>query len=103
MAPDSYRGYGPGEVAQAQWANAAAGALIVGALVAALFTARHRWPRRMLLAVLAICAAMAAAGAIGMIGKAVFTEQGGAVFGVYCAVWTVLLLLAARDVHRRGV
>lgn len=101
VAADSYRDYGPGEVAQAQWANAVAGALIVGVLVAALFTARHRWPRRILLALLAVCTAMAAAGAIGMLGGAIFTERGGAVFGGYCAVWAVLLFLAGRDVHRR--
>ncbi|WP_156056063.1 hypothetical protein [Streptosporangium roseum] len=102
VAAEAYRDYGPGEVAQAQWANAAAGVLIVVLLLASLTPIRRRLPRWTLLVLLWLCSAMAAAGAAGMLGKAVLTDRGGAVFGDYCAVWAVLLVLATLGFHRRG-
>ncbi|SFJ86727.1 hypothetical protein SAMN05216275_113104 [Streptosporangium canum] len=102
VTADAYRDYGPGEVAQAQWANAAAGALIVLLLLVSLTSVRRLLPRWILLALLWTCAAMAAAGAIGMLGGAMLTDRGGAVFGGYCAVWAVLLIVATLDFHRRS-
>ncbi|GAA2786952.1 hypothetical protein GCM10020219_068130 [Nonomuraea dietziae] len=101
VLPDAYLGYGPGEVAQAQWANAAAGALIIGLLLASFLPIRRPLPRRALIVTLWLCVAMAAAGAVGMLGGAVLTGRGGAVFGGYCAVWALLLTTATLAFHRR--
>ncbi|MER6952116.1 hypothetical protein ABT294_49720 [Nonomuraea sp. NPDC000554] len=101
VSPESYQAYGPGEVALAQWANAGSGLLVIGIVLAARVRFRRRWARLGVLVLLWLCTAMAAAGAVGMLGGALLTDRGGAVFGGYCAVWTVLLFLTARDVQRR--
>ncbi|GAA3470718.1 hypothetical protein GCM10018965_052710 [Nonomuraea roseola] len=101
VLPDAYRDYGPGAVAQAQWANAASGALIIGLLLASFLPIRRPLPRRALIVMLWVCVAMAAAGAVGMLGGAVLTGRGGAVFGGYCAVWALLLTTATLAFHRR--
>ncbi|MFG3442447.1 hypothetical protein ACGF0J_34840 [Nonomuraea sp. NPDC047897] len=101
VAADAYRSYGPGEVAQAQWANAAGGVLIALLLLASLTPVRRRLARWTLLVLLGICSAMAAAGAIGMLGGALLTDRGGVVFGGYCAIWAALLTAATLAFHRR--
>jgi hypothetical protein len=101
VAPESYQGYGPGEVASAQWANAGSGLLIILLLLAAQVRFNRRWPRVVLLVLLWLCTAMAAVGAVGMLGGALLTDRGGAVFGGYCAVWAVLLFLATRHLQHR--
>ncbi|WP_433517303.1 hypothetical protein ACQP2T_18190 [Nonomuraea sp. CA-143628] len=101
VAPESYQGYGPGEVGSAQWANAGSGLLIIVFLLAAQVRFDSRWRRVVLLLLLWLCTAMAAVGAVGMLGGALLTDRGGAVFGGYCAVWAVLLFLATRDLQRR--
>ncbi|MFC4062001.1 hypothetical protein ACFOWE_27180 [Planomonospora corallina] len=102
VSPQDHLAYGPGEVALAQWANAASGLLIVLLLALSLAPVRRRPWRRALLVLLWACAAMAAAGAVGMTGGALLTDRGGALFGAYCAVWAVLLGLSALAFHRRG-
>ncbi|MBE1593608.1 hypothetical protein ACFPOI_23335 [Nonomuraea angiospora] len=101
VAPETYLEYGPGEIARAQWANAAAGLLVAAVVLASLIPFRRPLPRRTMAALLWSCAAMAAAGAIGMTAGALFAERGGALFGGYCAVWAVLLCLASLSFHRR--
>ncbi|MEV6151469.1 hypothetical protein AB0L53_14100 [Nonomuraea sp. NPDC052129] len=83
VAPESYQGYEPGEVASAQWANAGSGLLIIMFLLAAQVRFDRRWPRVVLLVLLWLCTAMAAVGAVGMLGGALLTDRGGAVFGGY--------------------
>ncbi|MEV0345642.1 hypothetical protein AB0H88_07745 [Nonomuraea sp. NPDC050680] len=101
VAPESYQGYGPGEVASAQWANAGSGVLIIVLLLAAQARFDSRWPRVVLLVLLWLCTAMAAVGAVGMLGGALLTDRGGAAFGGYCTIWAALLFLATRDLQRR--
>ncbi|MBG0823914.1 hypothetical protein HS048_24660 [Planomonospora sp. ID91781] len=102
VAPEEYLGYGPGQVALAQWGNAASGLIIISLLAVSLAPVRRRLWRRMLLVLLWVCAAMAAAGAVGMTGGALLSDRGGALFGAYCVVWAVLLGLAALAFQRRG-
>ncbi|MEV4015074.1 hypothetical protein AB0J35_31695 [Nonomuraea angiospora] len=45
MAPETYLEYGPGEVARAQWANAAAGPLMAAVVPASLIPFRQPLPR----------------------------------------------------------
>ncbi|MFD1539570.1 hypothetical protein [Nonomuraea guangzhouensis] len=101
VAAAAYRDYGPGEVAQAQWANAGSGLLIVLLIVISLLPVRRRLPRVALLVLLWACVVMAGAGAVGMLGGVAFTERGGAIFGGYCAVWAALLMIAAFGFQRR--
>ncbi|MFB4277934.1 MULTISPECIES: hypothetical protein [unclassified Nonomuraea] len=103
VSPDAYLAYGPGEVALAQWGNAGAGVLVMVILLAGRLRIRRRWPYAGVLTAHWLCAAVAAAGAAGMLGGAALTDRGGAAFGAYCAGWAALLLLAARDLRRRGV
>lgn len=95
-----YAGYGPGEVAAAQWANAGVGALAVLLVLAPLRPAATPIRRRALLVALSALALMTAAGAGGMLGRALLTDAGGAPFGVYCLVWTALVGATAVGYHR---
>ncbi|MGN9844573.1 hypothetical protein ACTMTI_41245 [Nonomuraea sp. H19] len=101
VAPESYQGYGPGDVASAQWGNSGAGVLIMAVLLAGRVRFAGRWPYRMVLTAHWLCTGVAAVGAVGMLGGALLSDRGGAVFGGYCAVWAVLLFLATRDLRRR--
>ncbi|MFI7642619.1 hypothetical protein [Nonomuraea sp. NPDC049400] len=101
VAPESYLKYGPGEVARAQWANAASALFVAALVLASLAPIRRPFLRRAMAALLWLCTAMAAAGGIGMTGGTLLTDRGGALFGGYCAVWAVLLCLATRSFHRR--
>ncbi|MEU7894933.1 hypothetical protein AB0B45_19005 [Nonomuraea sp. NPDC049152] len=102
VSPQSYQPFGPGEVALAQWANAACGLVVVVILLAGRLPLRGRWPRVVLSASHWVCTAAALVGAVGMLGGALLTDRGGAVFGGYCAVWAALLFLATRDLRRRA-
>jgi hypothetical protein len=95
-----HAGYGPGEVAAAQWANAGVGALAVLLVLAPLLPAAARMPRRVLLVPLSALALTTAAGAVVMLGRALLTDAGGAPFGVYCLVWTALVGATAVGYHR---
>jgi hypothetical protein len=97
---ECYAAFGPGEVAAAQWGNAAVGLAGVALLLLPLLPARrvNRW---VLTVPLAAFSLMALAGAVGMLGRAVLTDAGGATFGAYSAVWAVLIG-AATLAHHRG-
>ncbi|WP_433256880.1 hypothetical protein ACQPYK_18790 [Streptosporangium sp. CA-135522] len=101
VSPESYQAFGAGEVALAQWGNAASGLLIGGILLAGRLPLRGRWPRMVRLVLHWACTAIATVGAVGMLGGALLTDRGGAVFGGYCAVWAALLFLATRDLRIR--
>ncbi|MEV4473676.1 hypothetical protein [Nonomuraea sp. NPDC049504] len=104
VQPESNLSYGPGEVASAQWANAAFGVVVMAILLAGrlrLGRARARWAHVTVVTGHWLCGLMAAAGAVGMVGGALFTNRGGAVFGLYCGVWGALIALSARDLRRR--
>ncbi|HEX2312803.1 MAG TPA: hypothetical protein VHJ17_03670 [Thermomonospora sp.] len=101
VPPERYAAYGPGEVARAQWANAAVGLLVIAVAATALLTLRHRAARWTVLTALGTCTLVAAVGAAGMLGGALLTDRGGAPFGAYCAIWTALLALTTTDLHRR--
>ena len=101
--PSSYDAYGPGEVAAAQWGNAAVGLLGVALLAVPLLPVSRRLPRRAVVAPLAVFALLALAGGIGMIARALTSDAGGAVFGGYCLVWAALIAMTARARFRAGV
>ncbi|MFD1931930.1 hypothetical protein ACFSKW_10615 [Nonomuraea mangrovi] len=90
-------------MAAAQWANAAAGLVVVGILLAGRLPLRGRRSRLVLLVLPHwACTAVAVVGAVGMLGGALLTDRGGALFGGYCAVWAALLFLATRDLRHRA-
>jgi hypothetical protein len=96
-----YAGYGPGEVAAAQWANAGAGALALLLVLAPLLPTATRARRRVLLVALSALALTIAVGAVGMLGRALLSDAGGAPFGVYCVVWAALVGATAVGYHRK--
>ncbi|NUR84661.1 MAG: hypothetical protein HOY71_11305 [Nonomuraea sp.] len=99
---EAYLDFGSGEVAWAQWGNAGAGLLVVAIALGSLAALRRTAARRVMAVLLWACVAMAGVGAVGMLGGALLTDRGGAIFGGYCAVWAVLLGVAALSFHRRG-
>ncbi|MET8865422.1 hypothetical protein ABZW11_21000 [Nonomuraea sp. NPDC004580] len=104
VQPESHLSYGPGEVASAQWANAASGLVVMAILLAGrlrLGQAKAGWVHLTVVTGHWLCGLMAAAGAVGMVGGALFTDRGGAVFGLYCGVWAALIALSARGLRRR--
>lgn len=101
VPPEMYDEYGPGEVALAQLGNAAAGLLVVGVVLAAQLRIARRLPRLLLLGSLGLCTVTAAAGGVGFIARAVGTDRGGAVFGLYCVIWAVLLAATTARLYRR--
>lgn len=103
VPPDRYANDGPGEVAAAQWANAAVGALGVLLLLFALTPLAARLNRWLLSVPLLLIWLMAVAGAVGMLGRALLTDAGGALFGGYCVVWSVFVGAAVLACHRRPV
>lgn len=96
----AYAAYGPGEVAAAQWGNAAVGAAGILLLLALLLPIALRVNRWVLLVPLGALWLMTAAIAVGMLTQALLTDAGGAVFGGYCAVWATLI--AAAGLGYRG-
>lgn len=92
--------YGPGEVAAAQWANAAVGVVAVLLLLAPLLPVADRVPRWVLVGPLAALTLLTGSLAVGMLGGALLTDRGGAVFGLYCLVWTALVGATAVGHHR---
>ncbi|QVQ50224.1 hypothetical protein J4H86_14830 [Spiractinospora alimapuensis] len=85
-----YADYDPGGVAAAQWANAAVGVLIVLLFALCALPLARRLPRWLLAPPVALVTLFAAAGGVGMLGRALITDSGGTVFGLYCLVWTSL-------------
>lgn len=85
-----YADYGPGEVAPAQWGNAAVGAAIVLLFVFCLLPVALRVNRWIVLVPLVAVVLTALLGAVGMLGRALLSDSGGAVFGCYCLVWAAL-------------
>ncbi|GAA4952163.1 hypothetical protein GCM10023224_41070 [Streptomonospora halophila] len=101
--PESgYAAYGPGEAAAAQWANAGVGAAALLLFAAGALPAVRRAPRWLPALPVGAAALVAAAGAIGMTGRAIATDAGGALFGAYCLVWTVLALGVLRELLLGG-
>lgn len=100
-----YADYGPGEVAAAQWANAAVGLLIVLLFALCALPLTRRLPRILLSVLVGLVALGTTAGAVGMLGRAALTDSGGAAFGGYCLVWAVLsagvLVALIRGPHPR--
>ena len=94
------RRHASGEVAAAQWANAGVGLLGVVLLMLPLWFPA-RWNRWWLTVPVAAVFVMAAAGAVGMIVRDALTGSGGTWFGLYCAVWAVLVG-ATGWLHHRG-
>lgn len=90
VAASSYANYGPGEVAAAQWGNAAVGCAVVLIFALCALPLTRRLPRILLSVLVGLVALVATAGAVGMLGRAALTDSGGAVFGGYCLVWAVL-------------
>lgn len=85
-----YAEYDPSGVAAAQWANAGVGVLIVLLFVLCALPFSRRLPRWLLAVLVGAVALFAAAGGVGMLGRALLTDSGGAIFGLYCLVWTAL-------------
>ncbi|MFC4563323.1 hypothetical protein ACFO4E_15780 [Nocardiopsis mangrovi] len=100
VAAGSYDAYGPGDVAGAQWANAAVGLTVVLLFAFCRTPRARRLPRWAVLPAVGAVALMAAAGAVGMLVRAAATDAGGAVFGGYCLVWTVLAVGTLITLHR---
>lgn len=101
--PSDYADYdGPADVAAGQWANmAVAVAFTLLSLLPAtpLGTRINRW----IIAVPLIgFAAFQLSFAAGNLYRAVTTERGGAVFGVYLVVWAAALIAVAIAALRRG-
>ncbi len=88
--PGSYAAYGSGDVAAAQWANAGVGLAVVLLFVLCALPVARTLPRWLLAAPVGLVTLMAVAGAVGMVGRDLITSSGGAGFGGYCAVWSVL-------------
>lgn len=101
VSPASYAEYGPGEVAAAQSGNAVVGVLGVLLLLATLTPVARRVSRWILTIPLILLWLLATAGGIGMLGRALLTESGGALFGAYCVVWSVLVGAVTLAHHRR--
>lgn len=98
----SYTGYGSGEVAAAQWANAGVGAAILVLFVLCALPLADRFPKWLLAVPVGLVTVVAVAGAVGMTGRALLTAAGGALFGGYCAVWAVLGAAVLTTLLRRG-
>lgn len=98
--PASYDTYGAGDVAAAQWSNAAVGLLGVALLAVPLLPMSRRLPRWVVLTPLIAFALLALAGGIGMIARAMTSDVGGAMFGAYCLIWAALIAMSAKHVPR---
>ncbi|GAB3466277.1 hypothetical protein GCM10027570_55370 [Streptomonospora sediminis] len=101
VADADYAAYGSGEVAAAQWANAGVGAAVVLLFALCALPAARRLPRWLPAVGVGAVALMAVAGAVGMLGRAVFTDAGGALFGSYCLVWALLAVAVLRGLLGR--
>ncbi|WP_157552843.1 hypothetical protein [Jiangella gansuensis] len=98
--PASYDTYGAGDVAAAQWSNAAVGLLGVVLLAVPLLPVSRRLPRWVVLTPFIVFALLALAGGNGMIARAMTSDVGGAVFGAYCLIWAALIAMTAKHMPR---
>lgn len=102
VAPDTYSRYEPGGVATAQWSQAGIGALIVLLALLTLLPVTRPIPRWMLTVALSGVALLYAIGTTLFLGRALATDSGGAVFGLYlllgCGIHVALLV----SHHRRA-
>ncbi|WP_306365817.1 hypothetical protein [Nocardiopsis sp. CC223A] len=97
---DSYAGFGPGEVAAAQWANAGVGLAVALLFLLCSLSVARRVPRWLSLPPVGAVALMALAGAVGMIYRDLSSGVGGTVFGLYCLVWSALSAKVLVDLAR---
>lgn len=87
---ETYAGFGPGEVAAAQWGNVGIGLAVALLFALCALPAARRAPRWLTLPLVGAVALMGLAGAVGMIARDLLTGSGGTVFGLYCLVWAAL-------------
>jgi hypothetical protein len=87
VSADSYDSYGPGEVTQAQFANAGTGLIIGLVALLSLLPAIRRLNRWIVTTVLAAVSVLLAVMTALFLGRALATDDGGLLFGVFCLIW----------------
>lgn len=103
VTADDYAGYGPGEVAAAQWGNAGAGVVVLLLVLVPLLPAAARANRWVVLVPLGLLTLGIAAGGVGMLVGALTTDTGGVLFGGYCLVWAALVGAVTSGEYRARV